>query len=121
MRSDFEEMGGSYHQEGDYLLPDVIVPENPQVGIWGDRRSKYLREHQKALYTAMLLGDTLNVHLEEVDRTATKMYDCLTTQLAKHGGITEQLKVTDQMEWVQRMNNIRNSAMETVYQELIYV
>ena len=119
MKSLFEEMGGTYRQEGDYFLPDLEVPDCSKVGIWGERRRRYLREHQKALYTAMVLSDTLNVHLEEVDRTATEMYDRLITQMAKQEGITEHLKATNQMEWVQQMNSIRNRATEIVWKELI--
>ena len=85
--------------------------------FWCSRR-KYLREHQKALYTAMMLGDTLNAHLGEVDHTATEMYDRSTSQLAAQEGITEQLKATNQMEWLQQMNNIRNRATEVVWKEL---
>ena len=121
MKSTCETMGGSYQQNGDYLLPNLEVPECPQVGVWGERRRKYLRKHQKALYTAMMLSDTLNAHLEEVDRAATEMYDRLTSQLAEQEGITEQLKVASQMEWVQQMNNIRNRAAEVVWKELICV
>ena len=121
MKSTYETMGGNYQQNGDYLLPDFEVPEFPKVGVWGERRRRYLREHQKALYTAMMLGDTLNTHLEEVDRTATKMYDRLTSQLAEQEGVTEQLKESNQMEWVQQMNSIRNRVSEIVYKELIYV
>ena len=111
----------TYRQDGDYLLPNFEVPECPKVGIWGERRRKYLREHQKAIYTAMMLSDTLNTHLEEVDRTATEMFDRLTSQLANQEGITEQLKATNQTEWVQQMNNIRNRAAEVVWKELICV
>ena len=121
MKSTYETMGGKYQQNGDYLLPNFEVPENPKVGVWGEHRRKYLREQQKALYTAMMLADTLNAHLEEVDRTATEMYDRLTSQLVEQEGITEQLKATNQMEWVQQMNNIRNRAVEVVWKELICV
>ena len=121
MKSTYETMGGGYWQDGDYLLPNIEVPECPKVGIWGERRCKYLRKHQQALYTAMMLSDTLNTHLEEVDRTAAEMLDRLTSQLAAQEGITEQLKATDQWEWVQRMNNIRNRTAEIVRKELIYV
>ena len=121
MKSTYETMGGKYQQNGDYLLPNFEVPEGPKVGVWGERRRKYLREHQKALYTAMMLSDTLNAQLEEVDRTATEMYDCLISQLAWQEGITEQLKAVSQMEWVQRMNNIRNRVEEVVWKELICV
>ena len=70
MKSTYETMGGNYQQNGDYLLPNLEVPESPKIGVWGERRRKYLHEHQQALYTAMMLSDTLNTHLEEVDRTA---------------------------------------------------
>ena len=121
MKSTYETMGGNYQQNGNYLLPNLDVPECPKVGVWSERRRKYLREHQKALYTAMMLSGTLNTHLEKVDRTANEMYDRLTSQLAKQEGITEQLKATNQMEWVQQMNNIRNRAAEVVWKELICV
>ena len=111
----------TYRQAGNYLLPNLEVPKSPKVGVWGERRLKYLREHQQALYTAMMLSDKLNTHLEEVDRTATEMYDHLTSQLAEQEGITEQLKVTDQWDWVQRMNSVRNRAAEVVWKELICV
>ena len=120
MKSTYETMGGKYQQNGDYLLPNFEVPECPKVGVWGERRRKYLREHQQALYTAMMLSDTLNTHLEEVDRTAAEMFDCLTSQLAAQEGITEQLKATNQMEWIQQMNNIRNRAEEIILREMIY-
>ena len=121
MKSTYETMGGNYQQNGDYLLPNFEVPECPKVGVWGERRRKYLREHQQALYTAMMLSDTLNTHVEEVDCSATEMYDRLTSQLAKQEGVTELLKATNQMEWVQQMNNIHSRAAEIVWKELIYV
>ena len=121
MKSTYETMCGEYRQDGDYMLPNLDAPENPKVGVWGECRRKYLREHQKALYTAMMLSDTLNSHLEEVDRTATELCDCLIAQLAAQEGITEQLKATDQTEWIQRMNNIRHRASELVRKELICV
>ena len=121
MKSTYETMGGQYQQNGDYLLPNLEVPESTEVGVWGERRRKYLRKNQKALYTAMMLSNTLNAHLEEVDHTATEMYDRLTSQLANQEGITEQLKATNQTEWVQQMNNIRNRAAEVVWKELICV
>ena len=121
MRSTYETIGGKYQQNGDYLLLNLEVPESPKIGVWGERRRKYLREHQQVLYTAMMLGGTLNAHLEEVDRAATEMYNRLTSQLTEQEGITEQLKATSQMEWVQQMNNIRNRAAEVVWKEMICV
>ena len=121
MKSTYETMGGKYQQNGDYLLPNFEIPECPKVGVWGERRRKYLREHQQALYTAMMLGDTLNTHLEEADYAATEMYNRLISQLAEQERLTEQLKATNQMEWAQQMNNIRNRAAEVVWKELICV
>lgn len=120
MKSTFEKLGGTYKQVGDYLLPDVEAPESPNVGIWGQRRHKYLREYQKVLYTGMLLTSNLNVHLEEIDRSASEMFDLLVVQLKTRDGITEKLKAKNQMEWVRRMNTIRKEAENAVLEELIY-
>lgn len=119
MQSDFEAMGVCYHQVGDYLLPDLEAPESPQVGIWGERRRKYLQTNKRVLYTVMLLGDNLNTHLEEVDKSASEMFDRLMEQLEQRNCITEELKAANQMEWVQRMNSIRHEATEAVEKELI--
>ena len=119
MQNDFEAMGGTYRQEGDYLLPYLEVTESPQTGIWGERRRKYLQRHQKPLYTAMLLGDTLNAHLEEVDKSASEMLERLIDQLKQRDGVTETLKAADQLEWIQRMNVIQYEATATVMKELI--
>ena len=121
MQTIFEKMGGTYRQEGDYLLPNIEVPESPQIGIWGQRRLQYLRTNKNVLYMTMLMSGTLKAHLEEVDNSAEEMLDRLVTQMKKQEGITEVLKATNQMEWVQRMNNIRSCTEEIVYQELIYV
>ena len=102
MKSTFEELGGTYKQVGNYLLPDVEVPENPEVGFWGIQRRKYLLEHQPALYTALFLGGKLADHLKA------------------RNGVTEQLKASDQMKWVRRMNAVRHEAAEIVAKELIY-
>ena len=120
MKSIFEELGGTYKQVGDYLLPDVEVPENPEVGFWGLLRRKYLLDHQPALYTALFLDGKLADHLQEIDRSATQMYYQLLDQLKARNGVTEQLKVTDQMKWVKRMNAVRHEAAEIVAKELIY-
>ena len=120
MKSTFERIGGRYHQEGDYLLPDLKAPESPQIGIWGGRRRRYLQTNKRALYTVMLLCDTLNEHLAEVDKSAPEMFDWLVEQLKCRDCITEALKAADQLEWVQRMNAIRHEAAEAVLRELIY-
>ena len=108
-----------YIHSGDYLLPNLETPEAPKISIWGQRRRKYLRECQKPLYTAMLLGDTLNAHLEEVDRSATEMFDRRIEKLNVRDGITEEVKTANQLEWVQRMNVIRHEAAEIVTKALI--
>ena len=120
MQTTFERLGITYRQEGDYLLPNIEVPESPQIGIWGQRRLQYLRTNKEVLYMTMLMSGTLKEHLEEVDRFAEDMFDQLVMQLKKQERITESLKATNQMEWAQRMNNIRIRAEEIVYQELIY-
>ena len=120
MKSTYETMGGNYQQIGDYLLPNFEVPECPKVGVWGECRRKYLREQQKALYTAMMLSGTLNTHLEEVDRSADELFDWLMMQMARRAGITEDLKASNQMAWAERMNHIRVCAEEIVSASLIH-
>ena len=121
MQTIFEKMGGTYRQEGDYLLPNIEVPESPQIGIWGQRRLQYLRTNKRVLYTTMLMSGALKNHLEEVDKSADGMFDQLTMQLKAQEGVTEELKANNQLEWVQRTNNIRNRVAEIVCKELIYV
>lgn len=120
-KSFFEQMGGTYRQEGDYLLPNLAPPESIPVGIWGQRRRHYLRTQQGPIYTALLLSGKLDSHLSEIDAQAETMFFQLVEQLAKQEGITEQLKAENQMEWVGRMNNIQNQASEIVRNKLIYV
>lgn len=121
MQTIFEKLGGTYRQEGDYLLPNLEPPESPKIGFWGQRRLQYLRTNKEVLYMTMLMSGTLKDHLEEVDSSAEEMLERLVMQLKKQERITEALKATNQMEWVQRMNNIRSRAGEIVYQELIHV
>ena len=121
MQTIFEAMGVTYRQTGDYLLPNIEVPESPQIGIWGQRRLQYLHTHKRVLYTTMLMGGTLKDYLEEVDQSAEEMLAQLTMQLKAQEGVTEELKANNQLKWVQRMNNIRNRVSEIVYKELIYV
>jgi hypothetical protein len=119
-KSTFEQIGGTYHQEGDYFLPDLSVPELPTIGVWGQRRRRYLKEHHQALYTALLLSGKLDGHLVEIDTQAENMFSQLVEQIAEQEGITEQLKATNQMEWVRLMNSVRNQSEEIVCSELIY-
>lgn len=107
MKSLFEELDGIYHQEGDYLLPDLSLPEIAPVGIWGQRRRHYLKTQRRPLYNALLLSGRLNDHLISVDTQAEAMFFQLVKQLAERDGVTEQLKAENQMEWVRQMNRIR--------------
>ena len=110
----------TYTLQGDYLIPDLTVPESPKLGKYGMLRRTFLREHRDGIYTGMLLNGTLNSHLEEVDRQAQKMLDDLTEQMKALNGVTESLKAEDQMRWVQMMNSIRHSAEEVILNDLIY-
>ena len=120
MQTIFEAMGGTYRQEGDYLLPNIETPESPRIGIWGQRRLQYIRTNKNALYITMLMSGKLKDHLEEVDKSAEEMFDQLLIQMKAQEGVTEALKASNQMAWVQRMNNIQNRASEIVDKELIY-
>ena len=110
----------TYTMQGDYLIPNLTVPESPKLGKYGMLRRTFLRKHRDGIYTGMLLNGTLNSHLEEVDRQAQKMLDDLTEQMKALNGVTEQLKAEDQMQWVQMMNSIRHSAEEVILNDLIY-
>ena len=110
----------TYTRVGDYYLPNLVAPESPKVGRWGMLRFNYLRMHREALYTIMLMEGTLNPHLEDVDRQAQEIEQQLISQLAQQEGVTEQMKAENQMEWVAKMNNIRNRVDEIVLNELIF-
>ncbi len=99
-QNSFERMGGSYRQEGDYLLPDVTVPAMPHVGFWGRRRLEHLRKHRNPIYTGLLLRGTLNAHLEEIDQQAEELLSMLVAQITAVDGVTEELKATDHMSRV---------------------
>lgn len=118
----FEEMGGTYTQVGDYLLPNLELPEEEQqpIGVWGQRHRRYLKEHRQAAYATLLTSEKLNSYLADIDRQSEEMFSRLVKQMAEAEGVTEKLKAADPMEWVRRMNNIRNRAMEIVNSELIY-
>lgn len=110
----------TYHQEGDYLLPDLSVPEAPQLGKYGMLRRSYLRKHKNGYYTGLQLSGKLDKHLAEIDQQAKEMVERLVFQMVKALGVTEELKARDQLKWVGMMNNIRASAEEIVLKELIY-
>lgn len=121
-KSLFEQMGGTYTQQGDYILPNLTLPtkEKRPIGIWGQRHARHLKQHHKILYYNLLTSGKLNAHLAEIDRQAEEMFFRLVKQMAEREGVTEQLKAQNQMEWVQRMNNIRNRAAEIIYAEIIF-
>ncbi|MBE6997233.1 MAG: TnpV protein [Ruminococcaceae bacterium] len=100
----------TYHREGDYLIPDLIAPPAPKIGVWGMRRKRYLQQYHDGIYTGMLLSGKLNAHLEEIDRTAEDMFF--------QTGVTERLKAENQLEWVRQMNAIRVQAEEAVFHDL---
>lgn len=113
-----------YRKFGDYYLPNLVAPENMKnfkIGKYGNLRLRYLKEHKKAEYTILLMDNKLQKHLMDIDKTANKRFDLLMKQFAKKENITEELKATNQMEWVCRMNNIKNRAEEIIFNELIYV
>ena len=118
----FEEMGGTYTQVGDYLLPDLKLPEEEQqpIGVWGQRHRRYLKDHQRATYATLLTSGKLNSYLADIDRQAEEMFSRLVKQLTEKEGVTETLKAENQMLWVQSMNNIRSTAMEIISNDLIY-
>ena len=119
----FEEMGGTYVQQGDYDLPCLSLPaekENKPVGVWGQRHLRYLKQHRKVLYTNLLTSGKLNSYLADIDEQAEDLFFRLVKQIAEREGVTEQLKAENQIEWVGRMNNIRSRAAEIVNAELIF-
>ena len=123
MKSLFEEMGGTYRQEGDYLIPNLALPNdgNYEIGKYGRMRLDYLKEHRKILYTNYVTEGALSKHLSEIDQVCNERMEHLVSTMAEQEGVSEALKVDDQMEWVCRMNNIRNRAEEIVLREVIFV
>ena len=121
MKSLYEELGGTYRQIGDYLIPDIELPErNYEIGKYGRMRHRYLKEHRKIQYTTMILDGTLYDHLEEIDRISNERMETTVAAMKKQQGITEELKARDHLAWVGAMNNIRNAAEEIICAEVIY-
>ena len=119
----FEQLGGTYTQIGDYLLPDLSLlaeKETGNIGVWALRHKRYLKHHHKVLYYNLLTSGKLHSHLADVEEQAQDLFSRLVKEYAEKEGITEQLKSTDQMKWVGKMNAIRNAATEIINQELIY-
>lgn len=118
----FEQMGGAYTLQGDYYLPDFVLPaeENRSVGVWGQRHLRYLKQHRKVLYTNLLTSGRLNDYLADIDRQAKDMFLRLVKQMAEREGVTEKLKAEQPMEWVGKMNALREAAAEIVNAEVIF-
>ena len=112
----------TYTRQGDYNLPDLKLPEQEprEIGIWGQRRRRYLRENHKILYYNLLTQCKLINYLADMNEAAQEMYDRLVKQLAEQEGVTERLKAADQLLWVQRMNNVRKRATKIVNNEILY-
>ena len=120
-KSIFEQLGGAYEQQGDYLLPCLTVPAEKEqpIGVWGQRHLRYLKEYRRATYITLLTSGKLNDYLADIDRQTQERMERLTEQM-KRTQDAEQLKVENALEWVQRMNNIRACAKEIVEREIIY-
>ena len=119
----FEQMGGTYTRVGDYYLPDLKLPEEEKqanIGVWGMRHKKFLKENHRVLYANLMTSGKLVAYLDDIEQQATAMFLRLVKELAEKENVTEELKAENQMLWVQKMNNIRNRATEIVNAELIY-
>ena len=118
----FEEMGGTYHEEKGYLIPNLTLPpeEEKPIGIWGQRHLRYIKEHKRLFYINLLTSGKLNSYLADINEQAQDMFSLLVKQLAEKEGITEELKSTNQMAWIGAMNNIQARAREIVYADIIY-
>lgn len=120
----FEQFGGTYTRQGDYLLPNLILPaeeETGYIGVWGQRRLNYLKHHRKVLYCNLLTSGKLHSHLADTEEQAQQLFSRLVKQYAENEDVTEEVKATDMMLWVQKMNNISNRVSEVVNSELIFV
>ena len=122
MKTIFEKMGGTYRQVGDYFIPNITLPDDGeyQIGKYGRMRRSYLKEYRKILYNNYVLEGTLFRHLAEIDQACNERIENIVSAMAKQEGVTETLKAADQIEWVRRMNSIRNRAEEIVLHELVY-
>lgn len=122
MKSIFEEMGGTYRQEGDYLIPNLVLPDTSdyKIGKYGRMRRSYLKEHRPSLYSTLVLDGILFKHLAEIDQACNERMETIISAMVKQEGVTEALKAADQMEWIRCMNSIRNRAEEIILTELVY-
>lgn len=118
----FEQMGGTYEQQGDYLIPCLTLPakEEKSIGVFGQRHLQYLKEYHRITYANLLTSGRLNDYLADIDKQAQERFEWLIEGMKQTQGITEQLKAENTLEWVGKMNNIRACAMEIVNEEIIY-
>ena len=123
MKTLFEQHGGTYTLQGDYRLPNLTVDETDTrpIGVWGQRRLHYLKHHRKVLYYNLLTSGKLHSHLADIEEQAQELFTRLTADLVAKEGINEQLKASDQMKWGQKMNNIRERVVETIYSDVVFV
>lgn len=122
VKSFFEEMGGTYHEENGYLIPDLTLPtEEKTIGIWEQRHLRYIKKHKRLFYVNLLTSGKLNSYIANTNEQAEELFFRLVKEMTKKQKITEYLKATDQMLWVGKMNTIRNADMEIVNKEIIYV
>ena len=120
----FEQLGGTYTQQGDYLLPNLALPaekETGNIGVWALRHKRYLKHHHKELYYNLLTSGKLHSHLADTEEQAQALFFRLVKEYAEKEGVTEQLKSADQMAWVRRMNNIHERATEIVNADVVFV
>lgn len=122
MKSIFEQFGGVYTMQGDYRLPNLTLPaeEERPIGVWGQRRLRYLKQHRKVMYYNLLTSGKLHSHFADVEEEAQSLFSRLVKEHAEKEGVTEQLKAADPMAWVRQMNNIRSVATEIIFEEIIY-
>ena len=117
----YEKNGLNYELVGDYYIPCLETPEAPKVGRFGMMYHDYLRNHKRVIYSGLMLSGELKEHIKDIDRQAEDMYSQLVDSMKQAEGITEQLKATNQMKWVRRMNSIRNRAEEIVKSEVLFI
>lgn len=123
MKSLFEQMGGTYTLQGDYCLPNLTLPTEAgrSIGIWGQRHLRYIRQYKRILYTNLLIIGKFKGYLADIDEQAENLFLRLIEQMAEYEGITEKLKAEHPMEWVRKMNTLREAATEIVNTEVIFV
>ena len=120
----FEQFGGTYIKQGDYLIPNLTLPAEEEIGnigVWAMRHKRYLKQHHKVLYYNLLTNGKMNSYLADIEQQAQQLFLRLVKELAEKEKVTEELKATDMLLWVQKMNNIRNRAREIMNNEVIYV